>query len=80
MADWPRPHAVCLDEPEVRSGASGDPARFDLPGLFRAYMRHGAKVCGPPAIDTVFKTVDFPVLLDSHALPPAMRRLFFEDR
>ena len=77
----PRPQFACLDRTACEGeGDGGAPAEFDLPGLFRAYMRHGAKICGAPAIDRAFKTIDFPVLLDSLALTPAMTRLFFENR
>ncbi len=30
-----------------------------MPRLFRTYLRYGAKVCSPPAIDRQFKTIDF---------------------
>lgn len=38
--------------------------KVDLPKLFRLYMRYGARVCGPPALDRQFKTIDFMVLFD----------------
>ena len=50
---------------------------MDLPPLFRTYLRYGAQVCGPPAIDREFKTIDFFVLLDIEDLDPRSRRLFF---
>jgi putative hemolysin len=34
-------------------------------------------VCGPPAIDRRFKTIDFLVLLDVAGLTPRAHRLFF---
>lgn len=48
-----------------------------LPILFRTYLRHGAKVCGPPAIDREFATIDFLTLLDLQDLPADARRLYF---
>jgi putative hemolysin len=33
-------------------------------------MRYGARVCGPPAIDRFFGTIDFLALLDSKSLAP----------
>jgi putative hemolysin len=51
--------------------------RVSIPVLFRTYLRHGAMVCGPPAIDRDFKTIDFLVVLDTEALAPELRRLYF---
>jgi putative hemolysin len=39
-----------------------------LPGLIKAYLRIGALVCGPPALDQEFGTADFFLLLDFGAL------------
>ena len=49
-----------------------------LPTLFRIYLRHGAMVCGPPAIDRRFKTIDYLVLFDVDAMDPKMFEVFFE--
>jgi putative hemolysin len=38
--------------------------RLKLPKLLRAYLSLGAKICGPPAIDRDFKTIDFLTLID----------------
>lgn len=38
--------------------------RPKLPKLLRAYLSLGAKICGPPAIDREFKTIDFLTLID----------------
>jgi putative hemolysin len=35
-----------------------------IPKLFRAYLRFGAKVCGDPAIDRDFQTIDYFVIYD----------------
>jgi putative hemolysin len=48
-----------------------------IPKLFRTYLRFGAKVCGPPAIDRMFKTIDYLVLFDLNDLAEQSRRLFF---
>jgi putative hemolysin len=34
-----------------------------------AYLAVGAQICGPPAIDREFKTIDFLTLLDLPSLP-----------
>jgi putative hemolysin len=45
-----------------------------IPKLLRAYLSIGAKICGPPALDRQFKTIDFLTLLDWVALPPLLRQ------
>lgn len=39
------------------------------PKLLSAYLMIGAKICGAPAIDREFKTIDFLTLLDLKSLP-----------
>jgi putative hemolysin len=46
------------------------------PKLLRAYLAIGAKICGPPAIDREFGTIDFLTLLDLQALPLMVRAHF----
>jgi putative hemolysin len=42
-----------------------DPALFQrLPSLIKGYLRAGAWICGPPALDSEFGTTDFFLLLD----------------
>ena len=48
-----------------------------IPKLLRAYLTVGAKICGPPALDRQFKTIDFLTLLDLESLPAAARQKFF---
>jgi putative hemolysin len=47
-----------------------------LPKLLRAYLGIGAKICGPPALDRGFKTIDFLTLLDLETLPMSVRGRF----
>jgi putative hemolysin len=47
-----------------------------IPKLLRAYLSMGAKICGPPAIDREFKTIDFLTLLDLETLSPLARGRF----
>jgi putative hemolysin len=49
----------------------------NLPRLFRAYLRFGAKVCSPPAIDRQFKTTDFLVIFDVDAMDGKTHQMFF---
>ncbi|MGH9464818.1 MAG: GNAT family N-acetyltransferase [Thermoanaerobaculia bacterium] len=53
------------------------PTAVELPALFRSYLRYGARVASPPAIDREFKTIDFLVLLDIETLDVWSRRMFF---
>jgi putative hemolysin len=47
-----------------------------IPKLLRAYLSVGAKICGPPALDRSFKTIDFLTLLDLETLPLLVRQRF----
>ena len=49
----------------------------ELPALFRIYLRRGAQICGEPAIDREFGTLDFLVLLDVAAMDDKHYRTFF---
>ena len=47
-----------------------------IPKLLRAYLTLGAKICGPPALDRQFKTIDFLTLLDLETMPLLARQRF----
>ncbi len=47
------------------------------PRLFRAYLEISGRICGPPAIDREFKTIDFLTLVDLVNLPERVRTRFF---
>jgi len=48
---------------------SDEPVLFQrLPSLIKGYLRIGALVCGPPALDAEFGTTDFFLLLDFASL------------
>lgn len=65
----PRPGFAC------RTVRSVEPP--ELPALFRMYLRHGARICGEPAIDRGFGTLDFLVLFDVAAMDAKQYRTFF---
>ena len=48
-------------------------ARPEIPRLLSAYLALGAAICGPPAIDRTFGTIDFLTWLDIDS--PAMRAM-----
>ncbi len=70
----PRPGWVC----EASAEALAAVPPVSLPILFRTYLRYGARVCGPPALDRDFKTIDFLTYLDTAELPSDLRALFFD--
>jgi len=47
-----------------------------VPKLLRAYLTVGAKICGPPALDREFKTIDFLTFVDLQKLPASARSKF----
>jgi putative hemolysin len=47
-----------------------------IPKLLRAYLSVGAKICGPPALDRSFKTIDYLTLLDLKTMPPSVHQRF----
>ncbi len=70
----PRASFVCETETLYDENESAD---WHLPKLFHTYLRFGAKVCSPPAIDREFKTIDFFVLFDLDAIDEKYRQMFF---
>jgi putative hemolysin len=56
---------------------AGRASKVGIPKLFRMYLAIGAKVCSPPAIDRVFKTIDFLVLFDIDTMDFVTRRIYF---
>jgi putative hemolysin len=69
----PLPHMAC--PPDHRDDQSA--TDIHIPALFQSYLNLGATVCGPPAIDTLFKTIDFLVLFDKTKLSARVHRSFF---
>lgn len=63
--------------PELPTQADLSHIEIDVPGLFRSYLRYGAQICGRPAIDREFKTVDFLMLFDLGSLDERRRRIYF---
>ncbi len=47
-----------------------------IPKLLRVYLAVGAKICGAPALDRQFQTIDFLTLLDLAAMPSGARERF----
>jgi putative hemolysin len=78
-----------LAEPELRTeprsgfALTASPQHLDAgivtaPRLLRAYLNLGARICGAPALDREFKTIDFLTLLDLQSLSPVARARFLD--
>lgn len=48
-----------------------------MPKLLMGYMALGARICGAPALDREFKTIDFLTLFDVRSIPPRVFARFF---
>lgn len=55
----------------------GSSRAVEIPKLFGLYLSIGARVCSPPAIDRVFKTIDFLVFFDIDAMDFVTRKMYF---
>ena len=51
---------------------------FKVPKLLKTYLAIGARICGAPAWDREFGTIDFLTLLDLRLLSPSARNRFLE--
>lgn len=58
---------------------SGESADVRPPKLLRTYLSVGARICGPPAMDREFQTIDFLTLMDLNSLSPAARSRFLQE-
>jgi putative hemolysin len=58
-------------------GASSQSPAVRIPPLMRSYLALGARICGEPAIDREFGTIDFLTWLDLEALPKRAIAKFF---
>jgi len=70
---WPLPGLEC----GLHECADAPCAPFEIPPLFESYLTLGAKICGPPAVDRDFGTIDFLVVLDIRELESRVYRTFF---
>lgn len=49
-----------------------------IPKLLSGYLTVGAGICGPPALDREFKTIDFLTMVDLKSIPPRVFARFFQ--
>jgi putative hemolysin len=78
-AQWQvQPYTNLHAEPFDLDTQPAPTARCDpVPPLIKGYLRCGARVLGPPALDTVFNTADLPIMLRVEELTPRYRKHFF---
>ena len=66
----------CTPAVPFDAGAIVRPDRLVLPPLLRGYLRLGAVMCGPPALDPEFGTADFLTLVDLETADARYLRFF----
>lgn len=66
----PKPGYACV----ATATAVLDAVHPRLPRLFEGYLNLGGLVCGEPALDRRFKTIDFLVVVDTQEMPQGMYR------
>ncbi len=73
-------HAVPLPDFRLEDVPAAELAPADLnrefPPLLKGYLRIGAKICGLPALDRKFGSIDFPIWFDFLNLPEKYARHF----
>jgi len=62
---------------ELPPAATDSEGEVKIPKLIKTYIAVGARICGAPARDREFGTIDFLTLLDLAQLSPAARNRFF---
>jgi putative hemolysin len=72
----PALRAIPLPGYACEAGATAvlDAVRPEIPRLFQGYLNLGGLVCGGPALDRRFKTIDYLVTVDTHAMPAGVYR------
>lgn len=71
-----RPRYECAVGPEEQERIAERARSIEIPRLMRAYLTLGARMCGEPALDRDFKTIDFLTLLDLQLLGPRALQKF----
>lgn len=65
-----------LERPNDVAVCSDVDAKELIPPLFKGYLRIGTLICGPPALDYEFGTIDYLILHDMHKMPERYCRRF----
>ncbi|NKB23355.1 MAG: GNAT family N-acetyltransferase [Kiritimatiellae bacterium] len=70
----PQPGFECYENPVDID----DPEQVHIPTLMRLYLNYGVIVCSKPAIDRLFKMIDYLVLFDAENVDPRTRKVLFK--
>jgi len=79
----PQPSYRCAAPPAEGGAPEDDPDAelpLEIPPLFGIYLRYGAKICGPPAHDHLFHTIDFFTVVDLDQMDERTFNNFASDR
>jgi len=68
----PLANLTCYDDDLVVS----EDEDVKIPRLMRLYLQYGARIAGRPAIDRVFKTIDYLAVFDEQNMDDRVRRMF----
>jgi putative hemolysin len=63
-------------QPEDQAFNNAPTGEVKIPKLLKTYVAIGARICGPPAWDRDFGTIDFLTLLDLRSITPSARNRF----
>ena len=75
---WCQSHCAPCLRLHARSPEESDHGRTSRQSCCARISPLGAKICGPPAFDREFKTIDFLTLMDLNNLTPAIRNRLLE--
>ena len=75
----PTLHVSPRPEFEVMSAAAPgiEADGVKIPQLMHLYLTYSSKICGTPAIDRQFKTIDFFTIFDQHAVSKKTQKFLF---
>lgn len=68
--------ALPLESDDMPAASGGVGRMISTPPLIKGYLRCGARVLGPPALDKAFNTADLPMMLQLRDLAPRYRKHF----
>ena len=72
----PRIALPMVNKEQIPAVAAGRCRAINVPPLVKGYLRCGARLLGPPALDKAFNTADLPMLLHLSDLAPRYRKHF----
>jgi putative hemolysin len=76
MSEYECPHEQMAVNAQQLAAEGEMAVSKKVPKLLKTYLAIGARICGPPAWDREFGTIDFLTLLDLKMLSAAARNRF----